>query len=212
MPEETTETPAGFVPVARLSGETRLKNEATASLATSQARVTELEGLLSTANTAIGTHADTLANHASAVEGWASKEQEWATTRSIYQTGLTDESGIEIAKLLHGKISNAPPIADWLEGFKADPASAPKGLASWFNAAPAAAPTPAPVAAAPPAPAPAPTPAPSTPAAGTAPSSGAEATGQVISADAIRAASEQMLLGNRAPYEAMRKLLPTVKS
>lgn len=216
MPEEI---PEGHIPAARLSEMAALKNTAIAERDTALARVTALEADLAAHASTIASHAEVLAaheatvqQHADAAAGWLAKEQGWVETKSIYQTGLTDADGIDVARMFHGKLpeSERPAIGEWLETLKADPSTAPRALAPYLGkpAAPAAPePVTPPVAAAPPAApaAPAPEPVSNQAANGVVTPNGAAGTGAAFSPEAIREATAEMKRGNLGPYKAMRE-------
>lgn len=225
MPEEI---PEGHIPAARLSEMAALKNTAIAERDTALSRVTALEADLAAHASTIASHAEVLAaheatvqQHADAAAGWLAKEQGWVETKSIYQAGLTDADGIDVARMFHGKLpeSERPAIGEWLESLKADPSTAPRALAPYLGKPAAtqeaastvqtttvATETKAAEQAAPPAAAPPPAPPVGNQAAnGVVTPNGAAGTGAAFSPEAIREATEEMKRGNLGPYKAMRE-------
>jgi hypothetical protein len=65
----------------------------------------------------------------------------WEQERAVMRAGVIDPSDVDVAIHLHSRLpaEGRPPIGDWLGGFRAAPATAPKNLAHCFAAA--AAPT-----------------------------------------------------------------------
>lgn len=172
-----------MIPESRLRQETRLKRQALE-------RVQQLEAELEAAAKKAAT-ADTLARQIEDQgKAHAAALAEWETERAVWRVGLTDPDGIEVARLLHGKLpeKDRPSIGDWLGSLRDDPSKAPRALAAYL--APAEPP-----------PAHDPPPAASKPAGQQAqqqaargkpaPSSGPPATQQAYSAEQIRALREE---------------------
>lgn len=189
-------TPEGMVPSARLREESAKKREA-------MARVTELESLLSESEKKAAT-ADTLAKQLEEhkLANKATKA-EWETERAVWQVGLTDPEGIDIARHLHSRLpeDKRPPMAEWLKSLKDDPTKAPKALAAYLAG---------PEVAAPAAPAPAKAAAPASgarAATGAAPaaSGGASATAPAYSTEQVREIRERATrTGDWSEYNAAR--------
>lgn len=124
----------------------------------------------------------------------------WARERVFLEVGLSDPEAREIATMLHGRLpeEGRPDLGTWLKTAKGDPTKAPKALQPYLGGPPPAANPAPPAPGANPPPAGNPPPAP--PRVETSPSAG-----NVVSADAIRAAAQQAArTGDWRTYEGLK--------
>lgn len=101
---------------ARLAQESKAKREARERNAELEKSVAEYEKLK--------------ADHAALMKAAGEREAAWNEERAVLKSGITDDTGILIARTLHGRLpeKDREPFPDWLQKQKADPTKADKGL------------------------------------------------------------------------------------
>lgn len=173
------------------------------------ARATELEAQLSAGQAKIA-ELEAQAQELVKLRGqFDTARSDWEAERALWQVGISDAEGIEVARMFHGKLpaEGRPAIGDWLQALKADPTQAPKALAAYLQGtssapAPAAkveAPTAAPARASIPAPA----------AAAVGGLAGTAAT-PVLDATAIRNLTEHAR--KTGDYSQLREAMPAIRA
>ena len=165
------------------------------NLTASQARITELEAQaqeLATLRQQFGT-----------------AREDWEAERALWQVGISEPEGIEVARLFHGKLpaDGRPQIGEWLATLKADPSQAPRALAAYLqgSSSPAPAPAPAHTPKGEPLRAPIPAPSPQAPA-----GLASNGTAPVLDAAAIRALTEHAR--KTGDYSQLREAMPAIRA
>ena len=108
-------------------------------------RVAELEDQIRDLQARAGTAEQLQAQIAEMQQGTAKMRDEYESERGLWRAGLTDPEGIEIARLLHGRLpaEGRPTLSDWLAGFASDASTAPRALAGYLPGSSASAAAPA---------------------------------------------------------------------
>ena len=127
--ESGTTTPdEKAVPYERFQAVTKGRREALARVAELEDQVRQLQGAAGTVEQLTSKLAD--------VEGrLTAQASEWQAERALWQAGLTDPDGIEVARMFYARIEpdKRPPMGEWLQGLKADPDKAPRALAAYLG-------------------------------------------------------------------------------
>jgi hypothetical protein len=202
--------PAQEPPPKRFAEVTADKNRAIAArdvavnqVAGLQATIDAHATTIAARDTTIAGHAAIVEQHTSAVSGFTAEKVTWSETEALYQAGLSDPAAHAQARFDHGNTDGKTPLVDFVKACQADPTTAPRGLAGYLTATPAATPAPAPVVPTP-TPTPAPVVPPTQPASGAIVPNGVAGSGPPTEAE-WSAATTKMKAGDSSEYALLRK-------
>ena len=114
--------------------------------ANAETRVAELEGQINDYEAKAGSYA-TLAEQFEAAKSTHEAERaSWQRELAMSRAGIIEDDDVVVADALYRRLpeEDRPDFKDWLGGFKADPATAPRSLSHIFHTGDAAPPPPPP--------------------------------------------------------------------